>query len=281
MVISGSSTKAAEKLGIAPTTLSRQISSLEEELGLALIEKNGRESVLTPLGETIFELVKEIQVNADKISITANSFSNETSGNVSISVSECYAYSILPTILLKLKKAQPQIQIELISTNSTSNLINRESDIALRNYRPSGDTLIAKKINNSKYSLFASHKFLEKNEIKEITDLNSLDFIGFNRHENTNVIQELNSYGLKISHDNFKHITNSHIIHWELVRAGLGIGFMADSIGNLEKEVKKVLPNQFDEMKYENWLVTNRDIKTNKKVRIVFDFLYKEFKKIL
>jgi DNA-binding transcriptional LysR family regulator len=56
------------------------------------------------------------------------------------------ARSLLPPILVDLLKQEPDIEIELISSDQTDNLLKREADIALRMDNPEQQDVIAKRL---------------------------------------------------------------------------------------------------------------------------------------
>ena len=67
-------------------------------------------------------------------------------------------------------------------------------------------------------------------------------------------------------------------MHWELVKQGLGIGIVPVDIGEAEPLVERVLP-EFKLMSFPIWLTSHRELRTNKRIRLVFDFLAEELAK--
>lgn len=271
----GSFLAASRLLKVAQPTLGRQVAALEEELGVALFEKIGRSLQLTPSGLELLEQVRKMGEAANELALTASGQSTEIEGTVRISASEAYAVFILPPLLKRLRQEQPKIRLEVIASNDSSDLRRREADIALRNYQPKHEDLIAKKISDSTFSFYATPAYLKTlGPLRNKADLNRACFIGFS--ENDEVISQLNQQGLNLSPANFPYLVNSHLLHWELVKAGAGIGFMASCIGDRERGLEKVLPGQFPKLAIENWLVSHRDLKNSLRIRVVYDFLYQE-----
>jgi len=64
----------------------------------------------------------------------------------------------------------------------------------------------------------------------------------------------------------------SHLVHWQLVKQGLGIGVMTTDVGDKEQQVVAVQPKE-PRIQGELWLVTHRELRTNLRIRKVFDFL--------
>ena len=68
---------------------------------------------------------------------------------------------------------------------------------------------------------------------------------------------------------------NNRIVQWELVKQGLGIGVMQESVGDAEPTVTRALPH-LDRAPGEMWLVAHGELRTSRRIRCVFDFLARE-----
>lgn len=270
----GSLSAAARALGMTQPTLGRQVSALEKELGIVLFERAGQGLVLTPGGLELLEHVRAMGNAANRVSLSASGQTQDIEGKVCISASEVYAAYILPPIIAKLRQMEPKIQIEIIASNDTSDLMRREADIALRNFEPDQPDLIAKKIKDVSGRFYAAKTYLTQAGYPEsMDDLKTLDFIGFD-NSNT-LIKYVKELGLELSKHNFPIVTASYITHWELVKQGLGVGIMPEEIGDAESLVTQVLP-EFPAIMFPIWLTTHRELRTSRRVRIVFDLLVSE-----
>jgi len=270
----GSLSAAARALGVAQPTLGRQVAALEDELGVALFERGSSGLELTPDGMELLQHVRAMGEAAGQLSLTASGRSDSIEGDVCISATEAMAMYRLPDIIKRLRKLHPGINIELIATNSSSDLKKREADIAIRAYQPSQPDLIARKLCDLSAYLYGSREYLKQlGNPKSVEDLKQASFIDFD--SNYELMAELNRRGLELSPDNFPIITESHLVHWELVKQGAGIGIMVEEVGDAEPTVERVLP---DLKPYSSglWLVAHRELRTNRRIRAVFDFLVEE-----
>ncbi|MEH6445186.1 MAG: LysR family transcriptional regulator [Oceanospirillaceae bacterium] len=273
----GSLSAAARALGVSQPTLSRQVSALEKELAVVLFERIGLGLTITPIGLELLQKVRLMRDAASQFSLLANGHSQQLEGNVCISASEVYAMFWLPKIIAKLRLLEPKINIEIIATNVASDLRKREADIAIRNFRPTQSELIARKIKDVNAKLYASPSYLKSiNKIIEPEDLDQANFISFD--SSGMLLKGLREMGLNLNSDNFNHLSENFIVHWELVKQGLGIGIMPQDIGDLEPKVQQVLPS-FNSISYPVWLTTHRELHTNSRVRMVFDLLGEELAK--
>ncbi|WP_156174611.1 LysR family transcriptional regulator [Hoeflea sp. IMCC20628] len=270
----GSLSAAARALGMAQPTLGRQVSALEQELGVALFERVGRGLTLTPSGLDLMDHVRAMGEAAARMSLSASGKAQAIEGTVSISASEVDSAFRLPPILAKLRQTAPGIDVEIVATNSESDLRRREADIAIRNYRPTQPNLVARKIRDIHGRIYASRFYLESIGNPATPEgFSGADFIGFNR--SGEFIAAMTRFGLTLTQANFPVVSESHLVQWSHVRHGLGIGIMAADIGDAEPDVIQVLPD-LDPIVIPIWLVTHREVHTSRRVRLVYDLMASE-----
>ena len=99
----GSLSAAARALKMAQPTLGRQVTGLEQELGIVLFERVGRGLQLTPSGAELLDHVRAMGDAAGRVSMNALAQSKALEGNICISASETYAAVLLPPIITKLR----------------------------------------------------------------------------------------------------------------------------------------------------------------------------------
>ena len=270
----GSLSAAALALDMAQPTVGRQVSALEEELGVSLFERTNSGLVLTQSGADLMEQVKAMADAATNLSRVASGHVDTVEGIVCISATEMMAAFVLPPIIEKLRQQWPKIEIEIIASSETSDLSRREADIAIRNFRPKQQDLIVKRVKDTLGHLYASKGYLENLDGRESPqDLNNADFFGVDR--SNRIISYLNKFGFELKPSNFPIIIANHLVQWEMVKHGSGIGFMLANIGDKEPLVERVLPD-FPAFETESWLIAHRELKTSRKYRVVFDYLAAE-----
>lgn len=267
----GSLSAAAKALSMTQPTLGRQVTALEQELGVVLFERAGRGLILTPNGLDLLEHVRSMGEAAGRVSLAASGQAETIEGSISITASELTSVFLLPPIVERLRRKAPGIEVEIVAANEAVDLRRREADIALRNFRPTQPDLIARKIRDARVRLYAAHTYLDRiGNPQTREDLSRADFIGFNH--SSEMIDALRSLGLDVDRRNFPLITTSHMVHWELAKCGAGIGVMSEAIGAVEPLVREALPD-LPPLEYPIWLTTHRELQTSRRVRLVFDFL--------
>jgi DNA-binding transcriptional LysR family regulator len=270
----GSLSAAARALGMAQPTLGRQVDALEAELGVVLFERVGRGFTLTPSGHELLDHVRAMGDAANRMSLSAAGQSQSIEGTVCIAASETYAAFLLPPILVKLRRAEPGIEIEIVTSNKPSDLRRREADIAIRNFRPTEPDLVAKKIRDFPARLYATPAYIERiGNPKLPYDLRGADFISIDG--SGAFMKGLNALGLNLTERNFPILAENYLVMWELVKHGLGIGIQDGDIGDAEPHVRRVLPD-LEPLMFPIWLVAHRELNTSRRIRVVFDLLAAE-----
>ena len=274
----GSLSAAARALGMTQPTLGRQVTALEEELEIVLFERVGRGLTLTPNGLELVEHVRAMGEAASRVSLSATGRSTSIEGKVCIAASDVDATFRLPPIIANLRRAEPGIEIEIVVSNGVSDLKRREADIAIRSFQPTQPDLIAKKIMDENAHLYASPEYLKKiANPKPGDNLDHVVFIGFDRSDM--LIKLLGRSGLKLTQANFSVITQFQLLQFELAKQGLGLIILPEDIGDAEPLLERAFPMLGPIITLELWLVCHRELKTNRRVRLVFDLLAKELRK--
>jgi DNA-binding transcriptional LysR family regulator len=267
----GSLSAAARALGMAQPTLGRQVRALEAALGVALFERAGRGLVLTPTGADLLVHLRAMGEAARAASLTASGRSEAVEGTVTISATEVAAAYLLPPILGELRAAHPGIDVEIVVSNALSDLRRREADIAIRSVRPTDPELIARALGQGSAHLYAAHAYLDVMGDPPTPDaLAQLDFVGF--VDNAMLMHGLHAWGAPVASGRFRLRSANHLLQWRMVCAGLGVGVMVDTVGDAEPLVRRAAP-WLTPFTFDVWLVAHRELRTSRRIRIVFDHL--------
>jgi DNA-binding transcriptional LysR family regulator len=271
---SGSLSAAARELGLTQPTLSRQVAALEEELGVTLFERVGKKLVLTPTGESLLGHVRTMGEAAAAMTVAASGSAQETEGRVSISATDAYAAYLLPDIVERIRREAPQITIVIVSQNSLSDLRRREADIAIRHVRPDEDGLIGKLVCESTAHFYASRSWLARNgRPASIAEIAPQDLIAYEEIER--FTEFMRGVGVRASAGDFRMVSENSVVVWEMVKRGLGICIMSRDIGDRTEGVVDLFP-QMEPPRFPVWLVTHRELRTSRRIRLVYEILAEE-----
>lgn len=113
----GHFTRAAEQLGIAPPTLSRQIQDMERELGVRLFERNQREVNLTAAGQALLLEAEQAVRQFDAAQLGAQRAGRGESGLIELGYVASAAYSgILQAQVTRFSAAHPNVRLNIRET---------------------------------------------------------------------------------------------------------------------------------------------------------------------
>lgn len=267
----GSLMGAARTLATTQPTVGRHISELEAQLGVVLFERTGRGLVPTAHAHRLAEAARAMASAADQLARQASGAQKGARGSVRISASQPVTCVLLPPVLLQMRQAFPEIQIELVSSNAVSNLLQREADIALRMVRPDQATLLCKKVGQVALGTYAHRDYLRRRGTPRVPeDLLTHDLVGNDR--NTDILRGFAAMGYPMQRERFAVRTDDLNAYQAAVDAGLGVGFLARYVARQNPDLVPLLP-MLAIPPLPMWLAVHREIRSNPRIRQVWDFL--------
>lgn len=267
----GSLMGAARRLGAQQPTLSRHVAELEAQLGAPLFERTGRGVTPTTLALAIADSARQMASGADALSRALAGRRAATGGTVRLSTSQVAAAYLLPPILAALQVWAPEIQVELVVSNQLTNLLRREADIAVRMVRPTQGSLVARKLGEIPICAAAHETYLARAG----TPLQPLDLlhhrlIGYDSDDT--IERGFAALGLPLPRAAFALRTDDQVAYGRLVAAGAGVGFVARYNLPHWSGVRPLLP-MLQIPPLPCWLAVHREIRGNRVVKRVYDFL--------
>lgn len=267
----GSLSAAAAVLGVTQPTITRQIAALEADLNVSLFERTGRSVTLTEAGVELLEHVQMMATGANMMSLAASGKSKSIEGQVRVTASDMTAAYLLPPMLERIRAAAPDLEIDIAADNSVRDLMLREADIAIRHVRPEQPNLVAKLVCEDPARFYAVGKYIETHGDPNLgEDLSHHRFVSYGDFER--MLGYLQPIGVDISRNNFRYVSNSQIVEWEIARHGHAIAIMSDRIAGMFPEFRPVL-TEIDPFSIPIWLVAHRELQTSRRIRLVFDLL--------
>ena len=135
-------TRAADAVGVAQPTLSRQLRALEDELGAPLVDRGGREGVtLTAAGEVVLPLARRMLADADAARTGVAELVGLRSGRVRVGATPSLCIGVLADVLRVFHEQYPDVRLELVESGSqplVRALVRGELDVALVIVPPPG-----------------------------------------------------------------------------------------------------------------------------------------------
>lgn len=159
----GSATKAADKLGLANSAISRRLKELEDRLGIQLVLRTTRTMSLTDAGRQFYtrctRILEDIQEAEDEV--TENN--SELSGQLSIATPWSFGVSHLSPAVSEFMHRHPNVQIDLDMNDRRVDLVSEGIDVAIRIGKLEDSSLIARRIAPVSHVVCASPDYLQRN----------------------------------------------------------------------------------------------------------------------
>ncbi len=269
----GSLSQAARMLGATQPTVGRHIKELEDSIGLKLFDRTARGFELTAAGAPLVSQARAMAVAADQFELKAQASSERFDGTVRITASRIVSTYILPPIITAMRVAQPDVQVDIVATDATENLLRRDADLAIRMYEPTHPDLVRRKIAELPLALYGAPAYLtRKGRPQTGADLMHHELVGLDRSDY--IIRGFAAFGVTVERGFFPVRCDDHSIGWQLVVAGAGLGFAMRLLGDREPLVER-LELDFQLPTLPMWLVMHKDAQTSPRLRFAADMLVK------
>lgn len=259
---------AARALALTQPTIGRHIDALEEALGVALFTRSQAGLLPTAGATQLVPHAESMAAAASALVRAASGEAQEARGAVRITASEMIGTEVLPPILTAFREQQPRIDIELVLSNRSGDLLRREADIAVRMIKPTQSALMAKKLGTLHLGLHAHPRYLKlRGTPRSLQEAGEHTLIGFDTAAS---VQRLRA-DVPLTREMFNFRCDSDVGQYAALRAGFGIGVCQVALAKRDKLVP-VLPGVL-EFTLGVWVVMHKDQKSNRRMRLMFDHL--------
>jgi DNA-binding transcriptional LysR family regulator len=270
----GSLSAAARALDVAQPTVRRQIEQLESQLGVVLFTRAPNGLVPTDLALATLPYAESIAASARALVRAVSSPTDADRGTVRVTCSEVVGAEVLPPMFAGLLAVHPRLQIELVATNRTEDLLRRDADVAVRMTEPTQAGLVRRCAGRIELGLFATSAYLAAHAAPTSPAglLPGHALVGADRSRAT--IEALATAGLVTTPRDYVFRSDSDVAKLTAVRAGLGIGVCQLPLSRLPVPLVRVLPELAFHL--DAWVVMHEDLRAVSRVRLVFDHLVAE-----
>lgn len=157
----GSFSRAAERLGLPKSTVSRRIALLEESLGERLMLRTTRRLTLTEFGVQLLEHARQVVAEVAAVKALSEHRQARPSGRLRVSMPSDFANLLLTDMLSAFIALHPQVSLELDLSPRRVDLLGENFDLAIRMGELPDDALLAaRKIAEFRTGLYAAPSYL-------------------------------------------------------------------------------------------------------------------------
>ena len=278
----GSLLGASRRLRMSQPTVGRHIEALEKQLGVDLFERTGRGLTPTGTATRLTEQARQMQQGADGLARHLQGADKSRAGLVRVSASRMIALHHLPSIVAAIQAEHEHVDIAVVASDGVTNLLRRDADIAIRMVQPQQGSLVVRRLGTIPVVPCASQHYLARwGTPKSARELLHHRLVGADRDESFR--QAVAAFATAFDFDpaeiRLVYRSDDFAAQFEAVRTGLGVGFL--SLAAVQKTPELVrLPVELPLPSLPVWLAVHREIRTNPRIRLVFNALADHLKKI-
>jgi DNA-binding transcriptional LysR family regulator len=260
--------RAAERLGLAHTTLARRIEMAEQRLGVVAFVRSAKGYVLTEAGQNIVSHALRMADAADALALNIASGDMEPSGTVRVSLPPSLLTYCLAEPLATFRRENPAISLDIDSRYSYSNLNRHDADIAIRYQKDPDPQLVGVCAGVSRECAYATPAL-----VQAWKDGTPVGVVGWSRSDAfRRRLSEIELEGADI-------IATCTDVHGQVAMAeqGIGIAIIPKIVG--EKTKLQRLHKDHTTTGSPVWVLTHTDLQRSARVKTVAGFLSKTLKK--
>lgn len=237
---------AAQRLGLARSSVSRALAELEAKLGVRLLERSTRAMKVTEAGTLLLERARPALAMLADAESAVRALKKRPVGTLRIAAPPLVAEQFLPPVLERYGRRYPEVKLDLRLDDAQVSLVDEGIDCALRTGPLSDSALVAKRIGAGQVRAYASPEYLTgRGEITHPTMLTEHDTIAFTgRRQPNRWVFDGGGERIVVTVAP-KHRVNSLLLARDLCRASLGIALLPAFIAKesaIRGELREVLP---------------------------------------
>jgi DNA-binding transcriptional LysR family regulator len=264
--------RAAAKLKVDHTTVSRRVRELERSLNSTLFKRSKSGFTLTEIGMRLLQYAEGMESQANSIVEAIGTDTADAGGAVRIAAMEGIGSFYLTRCIADFNRLYPSIQIELITDTRLLDLSRREADIFVSFFRPQGKRLSIKRLGEFRISLYATDAYFNgRSPPTTVKELESHAFIDFIEDYIYSKENRWLSDVLRPPHTIFR--STSLVAQSIAVAEGQGIAMLPSYVASANPALRPVMPELFTTR--DIWLSVHEDLLHIARIKAVTTFLEK------
>lgn len=278
----GSFTHAGETLNLSQSAVSRQISGLEDSMGIMLFHRHARGLILTEQGEMLYRAAHDMSARLAMTEVMLTDAAEKPRGELRVTTTVGFGSTWLTPRIREFTEHYPDVTLHLILDDRELDLGMREADIAIRMHEPIQGNLIKRKLVRVHRHIYASPEYLSRNGTPTtIEELANHKLIVYGEEAPT-VIADVNwllTLGDGATNRRLKPSLKVNNIYSTLlaVESGVGIAGLPDYIVQGNSRVTRVI-TELEGPAFDTFFVYPEELRNSKRVSIFRDFLVRKVK---
>jgi DNA-binding transcriptional LysR family regulator len=274
----GSFTHASDTLNLSQSAVSRQISALEEALGVSLFHRHARGLILTEQGDLLYKTVHDVFAKLNNVESLLTETKENAEGILRVTTTVAFGSVWLTGRLKEFIRTYPDIDVTLRLEEQELDLAMREADVAIRFNEPTQPDLIQRHLGALRANLYASPEYLKERGLpRTLDDLKSHDVVLFGEGVTPTATVHWLADHLqknKITPRVALRVNNIYGIY-RAVKAGIGIGALPEYFLQEARGIVQVLP-EVEGPNIDAYFVYPEELRNSARVAVFRDYLVRE-----
>ena len=272
----GSFTHAGDSLNMSQSAVSRQVSALEQDLGVPLFHRHARGLILTEQGELLYRAAHDVLLKLEDVQGRLTDSRERPSGSLRVTTTVGIGSTWLTSRVDEFVDLYPDVQLQLILNDDELDLAMRQADVAIRLRQPTQPDLIQRKLFTVHFHLFASPAYIKRfGSPKTIEDLDEHRIITFGVAA-PNYLRDMNwleSVGRPYDNPRLPALrVNNLVAIKHSVQRGVGIALLPDYLVEEDSGLQQLIP-EVDLLSYDTYFVYPDELRNSARVHAFRDFL--------
>lgn len=153
---------ASRTLNVSPSVVSKQLSGLEDRLGVRLLNRTTRRVSLTEVGSAYYERCKRILADVDEAEIAVSQAHSAPRGLLKVTAPTTFAHRHVAPHLPEFLDRYPEVEVQLLVNDRVVDLVDEGIDLAIRIAQLKDSSLIARKLAVNHRMIVASPDYVKK-----------------------------------------------------------------------------------------------------------------------
>lgn len=265
--------RAAEDLDVDPSTVSRRMHALEQDIGARIFDRTTTGHRLTTLGRRLLETAERVEADVAAMEREADRADQRLEGMIRIATSDAFGRHRLSPILCSFHRRHPDVDFELVADNRAANLIRSEADVAIRFVRPTQAHLASRRVAGLGQGLYGSRAYLAEHPFRPAEGLRGHRLVGF--HSGLSSMPEARWMNERAQGARFVLRANRVDLLLPAVLGGLGLAVLPCYLADGEPDLLRLLGPR-EVVLRDLWLVLHRDSRRIARVRAFVDHFAEE-----
>ena len=155
-------TRAADKLEMAKSSLSRRVTELEQRLGVQLLHRTTRKLSLTDQGQQFYQRATQILSELDEVEQLISDEQVELKGRIRMAAPLSFSHQHLASVVAEFKSLYPLIELNIDLNDRQIDLVEEGFDLAIRVGQLKDSNLVARKLAVVRMATCASRSYLSR-----------------------------------------------------------------------------------------------------------------------